>query len=232
MLKICGITTRSERDALFNLPVDFYGLWHRTNGGSRQLSALDLGILAQPPFPRGNTGPKPCLVTLENDPEAIADIMVEAQITTVQLHGFILPPGIWKLREAAAKRGLDIQILKVLHLEKGRCLEKSLVRPYIEMGTDIFILDNFGGRGAIGSTGLEIDVPLATEIAKTLSPVPVLLAGGVRPAMLRKVQPHVFAGFDVDTAARLAGKIHPSKVSELSAAISRQSRAKLELVDA
>lgn len=213
MLKICGISSPADRDLVCSLPVDFYGLWYRTNGGAHELSLSALADLAQ------NTGgrAKPCLVTLQNDPEVLADALAQSQVEVVQLHGFTLPADVHGLRGQVSARGRTVQIIKVLHMQDAQCIEQRMIGAYVKAGVDLFIVDNFYGRQAVGSTGCAINLEAAAEVARAIHGPPVLLAGGVTPALMAQTIPGTFAGFDVDSAARVNGTLSASKITDLIA---------------
>lgn len=68
----------------------------------------------------------------------------------------------------------------------------------------------------MGSTGLQVDTPLARRIARELAPAPVWLAGGLTGARLSELADETaFAGFDIDGAARHEGHICASALDTL-----------------
>jgi len=211
ILKICGITSGANLEIIRRFPVTYFGVWYHTNGGTHELSLDQLKELVG--IDSGSA--QPCLVTLSDDVEHLADVLAQCRIRTVQLHGFVLPPKVSDLRVACRRRGFEVTIIKVLHVRNGRCFEKNLVTAYKLCGTDIFIIDSFAGRDAIGSTGQRVDADAARLLAQHLYPTPALLAGGVDDTLIHRVGQH-YAGFDIDSGARENGEISGEKISKLS----------------
>ena len=212
-LKICGIRSEADLAIVTRVGVAVYGLWHRC-GGRHDLDLAGLMRLAQPG--RATSPAKPCLVTFDTDPARLAHLLDVTGIAMVQLHGFCLPAQVRAIAQAVPQ---GTQILKVLHLQGARCLEERQIDAYARSGAHGFILDAFGGRHAVGSTGARVCIKAAHALVRHLAPAPVWLAGGVDPALLSHLAPDAgFAGFDIDSAAREGTEICPDKVARLVSA--------------
>ena len=217
-MKICGLTAEPEIELVAGFPVGLVGLWHGT-AGRHELSRARLARMAAKARAAGTV---PCMVTLSHDPRTIADALTEAEIGVVQLHGFCLPPQIAAIRAAVEATGRQVEILKVLHVADGRCLEERLIPSYLRSGADGFILDAFGGRDSVGSTGKRVAIEVARRLCAALSPRPVLLAGGIDALALGALDMgDRFAGFDIDSGARSAGRLCRDRIEALTAALSR-----------
>src|SRR2546429_477008 len=81
-------------------------------------------------------------------------------------------PGLVRKLKARAP---DVQVLKVLHVKGGECLEGSLIGAYETAGTDAFLFDVVADDGRVGSTGLALDPAIATALTADLN-LPFLIA--------------------------------------------------------
>lgn len=201
-IKICGITDLGEIDLLGRLSVDFVGLWHGVEGGHANLPFKKLHQLTAAAHATETL--EPVLVTFLNDPEQLARVVAEAGIRWVQLHGFQSPALVMALKKAAGK---DVRIVKVLHVQGGRCLERPLIAAYEKAGIDVFLFDAMTANGQVGSTGQTLDCSVIPTLAADLTR-PFFLAGGVSSENSGEYKPaihhHRFFGIDVDSNARTA----------------------------
>lgn len=211
-IKICGFTGKDELDLLQPFPVNLLGFWFRC-GGDRDLTLAELRVLVAHGW---SVAERACLVTLDADANRLADVLGECGIQTLQLHSFCLPRQVQAIREAAAGLDRPVEILKVLHFRQGRCAEERLLDAYRNCGADGFILDSYRDAGAIGSTGDRICPETAAHFAARLAPAPTWLAGGLTSETLREVCVSAgFAGFDIDSGVREAGKLSRSRLTAL-----------------
>ncbi|WP_103500686.1 MULTISPECIES: N-(5'-phosphoribosyl)anthranilate isomerase [unclassified Streptomyces] len=199
LLKVCGATTEAEVRAARAGGADLLGLWHGVPGGRSDLTAERLTALAA--ATREGDGPVPVLVTFAHDAEAIAETALAAGVRWLQLHAFQPPSTVAALRAELP----DAMIVKAVHLQDGRCLERPLLSAYAHTGTDLFLVDTTTADGRVGSTG----VSAPPEAVRALLPAlerPFLLAGGVRAdarGRYAEVTGHPgYRGVDVDSAAR------------------------------
>ncbi|MFV0386831.1 hypothetical protein [Paracoccus sp. (in: a-proteobacteria)] len=220
-IKICGITNEDDLTALAGFPIALYGLWHRC-GGAHDLELPQLRDLARDGAGQGTA--RPCLVTFEADPARLVEVLNVTGIPALQLHGFCLPAQLRAICKAVRGIGRRIEILKVLHMNGSHCAEGRLIDAYRDCDVDGFILDAFEGRRAVGSTGHPVDQKAAVALIPRLAPVPVMLAGGVGPDLLRCAQGSGFAGFDIDSAAREDGHISARAIGALFAALAGRQR--------
>ena len=156
------------------------------------------------------------LVTLEEDPGAVAAAVRATGVRWVQLHGYGRPVSVRRLRDAL---GPGVALVKVLHLTADGCVEASLAAAYGRAGTDLFLLDHVGpgGRGQHGAAGAGRRPPGGR------GPGPAVPAGrrGVgrgRGAVPRHGGPARLRGIDVDTAARGRREPVPGVVTAVRAA--------------
>lgn len=211
-VKICGITASSELHMLDRVGVDYAGLWFHVPLGKYSLDRKCFLELACTPLRRLR-----CVgVTTENDPDVIADFVRDAGISGIQLHGFQLPKQVQSIKR---RLGDEIELFKVLHIQKGKCLEKPLLQEYADYGADAFILDNFISREQSGSTGERIPSATVAELINILGPERLFLAGGMDEGAMRSIRScFPLRGVDIDSGARIASKIARQRVLSIVAA--------------
>ncbi len=206
-IKICGAIDSAELALLDQVGVDYAGIWFNVPEGKYSLSKPSFVNLARTPVERLK-----CIgVTTESDPEIIRDFAVESGIAGIQLHGFQLP-----LEVSAIKRRLGdtVFLLKVLHIQKGKCLEKPLLKEYQRCGADAFVLDNFISRTQSGSTGQRIPAETVASLVDILGPDRIFLAGGLDEQGIRDLR-YPLRGVDIDTGARINSHIDNSLVTRI-----------------
>lgn len=206
-IKICGTTEPSELHMLDRAGIDYAGLWFHVPLGRYSLDRKRFLDLARTPLRRLR-----CVgVTTENDPDVIAEFVRESGISGVQLQGFQLPKVVQSI-----KLRLDdgLELFKVLHVQRGKCLEKPLLQEYAVCGADAFILDNFVSRQQPGSTGERIPSATVAELINILGTERLFLAGGMDKTGIRTLRSSVplLRGVDIDTGARVASKINMQRV--------------------
>lgn len=216
LLKVCGARTASDVTTLAEAGADWVGLWHGV-GGRAELTRSDVVELAGTAHATGRLDP--VLVTLSGDPALVADVAVAAGIRRVQLHGY-QPPGMVRRIKAT-----DLQVVKVLHVLNGHCVDAALIPAYQRAGIDVFLVDAIGAR--IGSTGTTADPAAVLAVADAVDR-PILLAGGLRvgsAARFTALLDHPrLIGLDVDTGARdHHGRFDPATISLLRAGWRREA---------
>jgi phosphoribosylanthranilate isomerase len=194
------------------LGVGWVGLWFRIPRGKHNLDEAELRSALRG-FSRSLTGAQPILVTLTAEPDWLWPVLDEHGLSHVQLHGFQLPRDIARLKPS--QRGLNL--FKTLHVQQGRCLEERFIDAYLDAGVDAFIVDNFGSRDAIGSTGVRYAPAVLERLCTRYPKAQWLCAGGVTSDYLAELkrQLPMLHGVDVDSAARVAGQIDVRAVKNL-----------------
>jgi phosphoribosylanthranilate isomerase len=217
-IKICGVTSASELALLDRHRVDFAGLWWKVPRGAHNVSTEDLLNIAM-------TAPRytrPMLVTLGAPLDAAIDVLLQTGIRVMQLHGFELPGAVGRLKAAIP----DLKVFKTLHVRGGRCLEQTMIKAYRDVGVDVFIADTFLSRNTLGSTGIAVPETALEWLLAATEDTPVMLAGGVntqRIAVLKE-RPGLW-GVDIDSAARVCGRINAQAIAELVAALTVHEKA-------
>lgn len=205
-VKICGTTEPADLRILDRAGVDYAGLWFNIPGGKYSLDRKRFLDLARMPLRHV----RQVGVTTENDPDVIAKFIQGSGISGIQLHGFHLPKQVQSI-----KRRLDdgIELFKVLHVQRGKCLEKPLLRQYAGCGADGFILDSFVSRQQPGSTGERVPRSAVAEVTHVLDTERLFLAGGIDDAAIRSLRSSVpLRGVDIDSGSRVSCRIDAQRV--------------------
>jgi phosphoribosylanthranilate isomerase len=217
LVKVCGIVERSQLDLLAAHRVDLVGLWWGVPGGPHDLERDDWAALAQ--AAAATEVLSPVLVTFSKDPEQLGATLETAPVRWIQLHGYPTPGAVRKVK-ALGTDGNPINVIKVLHVRGGECVEASLIGSYEKAGVDVFLFDVVTEDGRVGSTGQALDpavvIPLLDKLTR-----PFLLAGGISDTNrgdYESLAAHpLFLGIDVDTNARDAdGVISADRVQAIT----------------
>lgn len=210
-VKICGATEAYELNMLDEAGVDYAGVWFLVPDGKYSLTQQQFVQLTNTPLRKLK-----CIgVTTENDPYVIANFVKDSNLSGVQLHGFQLPKEVKKIKQELG----SCTVLKVLHIQKGRCLEKPLLKEYAKCGADAFILDNFISREKSGSTGERIPEQTVKELVSILGSERLFLAGGLDGEGVKSIRSDMtLLGVDIDSGARVESKIDINRVHSIVAA--------------
>lgn len=194
MVKICGMTEPADVEAARG--ADALGFIVASPRSPRNLpleTASELMALARPSQLR-------VLVTVETDPEVLADLAHRLDPDVLQLHRETPPEVRLRLREALPERRLWVGADAGAPLPEG---------PVDALVLDHRLPDGYGG------TGRRVDLDAAARITRGAF-VPVVLAGGLTPGnvaeAVRRVRPQ---GVDVSSGVQREGAVakDPRKVS-------------------
>jgi phosphoribosylanthranilate isomerase len=205
-LKVCGVEREQDLRMLDRLGVDYAGIHvlrasHAHADPAKLLRATTAHVL-------------PVLVTLESSLEALEYLVATLAPRAVQLQGCDLPSCAQRLKRRYADR---LRILKVLHLDRGRCLEAGLVPRYRAAGVDIFVVDTFRDSSS-GDGACRIDLGAAQQLMRTAA-APCLIAGAVRVEDVPSIRARGMAfGIDVQSFVKRAGALDPVACRRLVAA--------------
>ena len=195
LVQIAGIADRAEADAALDAGADLLGFplrlpVHAEDLGEEEAAAL----IADLPAGAG------VLITYLEKADEIRAFCRDLGVDTVQVHGAIgtgelarLKPGLRVFKSLVVRPGDDPAVLEA---EMRRCA------PHV----DAFITDTFDpGTGASGATGRTHDWAISRRLAN-LSPVPLILAGGLTPDNVYRAILEVGpAGVDSHTGVEDAG---------------------------
>ena len=194
-VKICGIKTEKDIDALVKADADAAGfLVGQLHTSQDFILAGTAARLAKqlPPYIT------PVLVTHFLHADEVIDLLSATSIRTVQLHGGNSLEDVRKIRDWLPPSGKIIYTIHVGGNTKAAELHSDLY-PCI----NAILLDSCNHTtGQIGGTGEVHNWDISASLAKS-SPVPVILAGGLNAGnishAIRKVHPY---GVDVNSSVK------------------------------
>ncbi|MBV2358162.1 hypothetical protein KUH32_00100 [Thalassococcus sp. CAU 1522] len=205
-LKICGITNRTELDILEEEGARYAGLWTGIDGHPRNLNDARFMELAE-----SCQTVMPVAVCVKRPVRDLWSLLRMTNVRHVQLHGFN-PPG-----DIAYLKDKGMTLIKTLHVDDhGGCPLERLIDSYRDAGSDVFLIDRFGGRQAIGSSGVSLCSQQADRWRERLNGARIWLAGGLTATRICELaEDERFEAVDVDSAARLKGGAIHRKAARL-----------------
>jgi phosphoribosylanthranilate isomerase len=207
LIQVAGIIDRAEADLVAGCGVRYLGFPLRLPVNREDLGEADAAAIIRalaPPL-RG------VLITYLREAAAVAELAAAVGARMVQLHGDIGDDELRRLR--ALDPGLTVVKSLVIGLHPMPVLEDFL-RGMADH-VDAFLTDTYApDTGAAGATGRVHDWALSRRLVE-LSPRPVILAGGLTPANVRRaiLQVRPF-GVDVHTGVEGAdGRKHRERLA-------------------
>jgi phosphoribosylanthranilate isomerase len=143
-------------------------------------------------------GAEAVLVTHLRDPEQAAGLAASIGARTVQVHGGMAISGLLRLRALAP----GARLLKAVHVTGEDALGRALAHA---ANADALVLDT-RTADRLGGTGRTHDWSVSARIVVAVAPLPVYLAGGLRPENVAEAVARVRpAGVDVNSGVEDAG---------------------------
>ena len=195
-LKICGVTNCEELDILSQEGAKYAGLWTGIDGHPRNLKDAKFLELAE----RCDVI-SPIAVCIKRPVTDLWKLLKNTNVRHVQLHGFNAPRDISFLKD----KGLTV--IKTVHVgDTGASPIERLIDTYHTNGCDIFLIDRFGGRHEIGSSGVSLGNQMVQSWMSRLDGARIWLAGGLTADRICDLsEDSDIEAVDVDSAARLNG---------------------------
>ncbi len=169
-VKICGIQSFEEASAALDCGATalgfLVGLTHRAEDGIAEAAAR--GIVRRLP-----AGAEAVLVTHLRDPERVAALAASIGARTMQVHDDMTIPDLRRLRALAP----GARLLKAVHVTGEDALGRALA---CAADADALVLDS-RTADRLGGTGRTHDWSVSARIVAAVAPLPVYLAGGLRP---------------------------------------------------
>lgn len=162
-LKICGVTTRDDADALARMGVDALGVnfWPHSKRYLAETDAVWLREIAGEILRVG--------VFVNEAPELPLRLVRDGLLDVVQLHGDESP------EDAAAFRDAGVPFIKAIGVKTRDDLDRAT-----EYGATAILLDAHA-PGIYGGTGETFDWEVASAFRRAHPELPVILAGGIVP---------------------------------------------------
>ncbi len=188
-VKVCGIQTWQEAEAALDCGASalgfLVGLTHRTEDGTGEAAAR--AIVRRLP-----THAEVVLVTHLLDPEPVAELAASVGARTIQVHGDMAVADLRRLRALVP----GARLLKAVHVTGEDALGRALD---CAADADALVLDS-RTADRLGGTGETHDWSVSARIVAAVAPLPVYLAGGLRPENVAEAVARVRpAGVDVNS---------------------------------
>jgi phosphoribosylanthranilate isomerase len=204
-VKVCGIRTLEEASAALDCGATalgfLVGLTHRAEDEIGEAEAR--AVVGRLP-----TGTEAVLVTHLPNPERVAELAASVGTRTIQVHGDMAVADLRRLRLLEP----GVRLIKAVHVTG-----QDAVGPALAFAADVdaLLLDS-RTADRLGGTGQTHDWSVSARIVAAVAPVPVYLAGGLRPEnvaqAIAQVRP---AGVDVNTGVEHAdGRKDPARMRE------------------
>ncbi len=155
------------------------------------------------------------LLTCKQTPEEVIDQQRRTKVSTLQLVDSFPVDGYEVLRRELP----GIRIVQVIHVRDDRSVDEAImIAPHV----DALLLDSGNPTLTVkelGGTGRVHDWNISRKIREVV-PVPVFLAGGLKPENVREAveQVHPYA-VDICSGVRTNGKLDEEKLSRFFAAL-------------
>jgi phosphoribosylanthranilate isomerase len=188
-VKICGIQSFEEARAALDCGATalgfLLGLTHRAEDGIGEAEARSI-VRCLP------AGAEAVLVTHLLDPARVAALAASVGTRTIQVHDEMTNPDLRHLRVLAP----GARLLKAVHVTGDAALGRALDYAVI---ADALVLDS-RTADRLGGTGQTHDWTVSARIVTAVAPLPVYLAGGLRPENVAEAVARVRpAGVDVNS---------------------------------
>ncbi len=219
MIQVAGVSNEADLHTIVEAGVELVGFplrlgYHKPDVSEAEAARL---ISLMPPSAH------PVLITYLDRASEVLALMSQLHVSIVQLHGLISLNEIQLLR----RQEPNIQIIKSLIVRENNLHDLEREIQTFSDHVDFFITDTFDAKtGAMGATGKTHDWQISRRLVE-LSPKPLILAGGIRPANVEEaisvVRP---AGVDVHTGVEGPdGKKDPILVKDFVVRARRAFRA-------
>jgi phosphoribosylanthranilate isomerase len=202
-VKICGIQTSEEARAALDCGATalgfLLGLTHRAEDGIGEAEARSI-IRCLP------AGAETVLVTHLRDPEWVAALAASVGTRAIQVHDDMTVPDLRRLRALVP----GVRLLKAVHVTDDAALGHALAYAAV---ADALVLDT-RTTDRLGGTGRTHDWTISARVVSAVAPLPVYLAGGLRPENVAEavalVRP---AGVDVNSGVEdESGRKDPARM--------------------
>jgi phosphoribosylanthranilate isomerase len=212
-VKICCISSLEEARLAIQFGASALGLVGQMPSGPGVISdELIFEIARQVPPPIGTF-----LLTSEIDAQAVIQHQKKVNTNTIQIVDALQSGTYAEIREALN----SVKLVQVIHVTGEESLDEA---QRIAPEVDALLLDSGNPNLAVkelGGTGRTHNWAVSRRIVESV-PVPVFLAGGLKPENVREaieaVQPF---GLDLCSGVRTDGKLDPFKLEKFFEAVTK-----------
>ncbi len=206
LIQVAGVIDKEEAQMLMSAGVDYLGFPLRlpvNKEDTTEEKAAEIIKIITPPH-------RAVLITYLDKANGIIEFCNKLNVNIVQLHGKISKEELKKTKTLRP----DIEIFKSLVVAEDNLTELENMVNTLSPWVDAFITDTFDpATGAEGATGKTHDWNVSKKLVQ-LSPKPVIIAGGLNPANVKKAITEIHpAGVDVHTGVEaLDGRKDPELI--------------------
>jgi phosphoribosylanthranilate isomerase len=219
-LKVCCIESEDEARLAVRLGASALGLVSSMPSGPGVIDEAEIKRIAA----RVPPGVATFLLTSATSVPEIVGQQRRCGTNTIQICDRLTEGGHGDLKAELP----GVKIVQVVHVVDGEAAAEAVERA---RDADAILLDS-GRPGAavkeLGGTGRVHDWAVSARIRETVAPVPLYLAGGLRPAnvgeAIRAVRPF---GIDVCSGVRTDGRLDESKLADFVAVMTEADSASL-----
>ena len=214
-VKICGLTREEDVDAVVYAGADAVGFISGITASPRNLPIARAATLVSrvPPLVT------PVLVTSSEALVENSDVIKRMAPKVIQLYGGLFSP-------EPIRSSFHSQLVRpfAVRRDEGDLGPEAVANAkHAARGYDALLLDTFQ-KGREGGTGLTSDWRVCADIRRTISPVPLVLSGGLRPenveAAIASVGP-----FCVDVSSGVESSPGVKDHTKVKAFVSKVARA-------
>jgi phosphoribosylanthranilate isomerase len=218
LVKICCIASIEEAQLAIDAGAAALGLVSAMPSGPGVIGDADIAHIAAAVASRGGAAlpVDTFLLTARTAAAAIAEQHAAAGTTTLQLVDHVPPADLQRLRVLRP----GAKIVQVIHVTGAASIDEALMAaPFV----DALLLDSGNPTLAVkelGGTGRTHDWATSRRIRDAVWPLPLFLAGGLRPdnvlEAITTVAPH---GLDLCSSVRSDGRLDGAKLRRFFAAV-------------
>jgi len=178
LIQIAGISNQAEADLLIECGFKYLGFPLRLPVNKEDLSEKEAAEIIES-LPNEVRG---VLITYQNNADEIIEFCNKMHSNIIQLHGSIERSELQKIKDSHP----EIKIFKSLVISGENTNKLEQMINELSDFCDAFITDTFDPRtGASGATGKTHDWNISKKFVE-VSPIPVILAGGLTPKNVRE----------------------------------------------
>jgi phosphoribosylanthranilate isomerase len=209
-VKVCCISSLAEAELAIEHGASYLGLVSEMPSGPGVIAEALIAEIARA-VPRHI---RTVLLTKRTSAREIAEQARAMGVRAVQLVDAVDREAHRELRTLLP----GIELIQVVHVEGEPSLDEAL--DYASRDLDALLLDSgVPSRGELGGTGRVHDWSISARIIER-SPVPVFLAGGLRPQNVREAVDRMKPfGVDICSGLRTHGALDPLKIRAFAAAL-------------
>jgi len=171
-VKICGLTRKEDLEVAIAAGADAVGFIVGVSKSPRNLTLERAETLLSkvPVFVDS------VVVTAPKNIEWLVEVWERLKPSAIQIHGKE------RLNSSEIREKIDVRLIKTVYVTEDSLNENSVEKLKT---FDAILLDSYS-KGQYGGTGKVHDWTLSRQIKETFAPIPVILAGGLKPENVKE----------------------------------------------